>query len=414
MCKCDECDGGGVCQEQTTPVAVAFSDIVAKVTHTDFPDYDLDFGDIGGTLSWRPPADTSQVTYYDVYLAVASIWHDGVNPCVNATNATEEEFVNATNSTRWKMCPPCVTLPSTQHFGFVNIGNFTLGVNAMVDWLTNGFNRSSNGTRAAGAAQSMDSSYAYGDGNAVHAVFNASTAAFTQPSAPFEAGSIDDVLSDVDEVSRYAVWVLESEECPPCPLPPCKDTPDGIIFIENGINQSNGSILVPGIDCVLVNVSFNASFSGMDVDASFNATEFDSIVDATAAFRATHDLPPCLMDANGSNSANSGNQAIAINGMPGVDCVISNLLIIDAPNISETNVSNLSETGASNLSGTDESTRRLLSDDDMIGDSADDTGNESNRTNLTTVPRNLPPDTCCCSAPTPAPAPIRRQLRNPR
>ena len=45
-------------------------DNTALVPNTTFPDFDLDNTDIGGTLSWGPPDDISQVTHYFVYFAV--------------------------------------------------------------------------------------------------------------------------------------------------------------------------------------------------------------------------------------------------------------------------------------------------------------------------------------------------------
>lgn len=58
--------------EQTTPVAFAFEDKVSLVTDIDFPDFDLDLEDLGGTLTWLPPNDTTQVTHYMIYLAQAN------------------------------------------------------------------------------------------------------------------------------------------------------------------------------------------------------------------------------------------------------------------------------------------------------------------------------------------------------
>jgi hypothetical protein len=37
-----------------------------------FEDYDLDFSDLGGTMTWEPPPDTSQVTHYLIYFAESS------------------------------------------------------------------------------------------------------------------------------------------------------------------------------------------------------------------------------------------------------------------------------------------------------------------------------------------------------
>ncbi|CAK9114834.1 unnamed protein product [Durusdinium trenchii] len=58
--------------EQTTPVALLFEDKVSLVTDIQFPDMDLDLEDLGGTLTWVAPNDTTQVENYVVYLAQAN------------------------------------------------------------------------------------------------------------------------------------------------------------------------------------------------------------------------------------------------------------------------------------------------------------------------------------------------------
>merc|ERR1740129_420857 len=58
--------------EQTTPVALNPVDSVANVSNVQFPDYDLDFNDLGGQISWAPPTDSSQVTHYLIYFAYVS------------------------------------------------------------------------------------------------------------------------------------------------------------------------------------------------------------------------------------------------------------------------------------------------------------------------------------------------------
>ncbi|CAE6912079.1 unnamed protein product [Symbiodinium natans] len=44
-------------------------DTIAVIGNASFPDFDLDRGDLGGVFSWEPPADTSKVTHYVVYMA---------------------------------------------------------------------------------------------------------------------------------------------------------------------------------------------------------------------------------------------------------------------------------------------------------------------------------------------------------
>eukprot|EP00439_Symbiodinium_sp_Y106_P001369 s5903_g1.t1 len=53
--------------EQTTPVSFLLEDKHAPVSNISFPDFDLD--DLGGTLTWEPPEDQSQIEHYVIYLA---------------------------------------------------------------------------------------------------------------------------------------------------------------------------------------------------------------------------------------------------------------------------------------------------------------------------------------------------------
>eukprot|EP00928_Gymnodinium_smaydae_P018052 TRINITY_DN16876_c0_g4_i1.p1 TRINITY_DN16876_c0_g4~~TRINITY_DN16876_c0_g4_i1.p1 ORF type:complete len:6319 (+),score=1016.24 TRINITY_DN16876_c0_g4_i1:2009-18958(+) len=57
--------------EQTTPVAFTLVDNSATCSGLDLPDFDLDATDLGGVFSWNEPRDTSQVTHYHVYFAIA-------------------------------------------------------------------------------------------------------------------------------------------------------------------------------------------------------------------------------------------------------------------------------------------------------------------------------------------------------
>ncbi|CAJ1362246.1 unnamed protein product, partial [Effrenium voratum] len=58
--------------EQTTPVGILVSDTAPEITNIEFTDQDLDFGEIGGNLSWTEPANWSLVTHYYIYFAAAS------------------------------------------------------------------------------------------------------------------------------------------------------------------------------------------------------------------------------------------------------------------------------------------------------------------------------------------------------
>ena len=42
---------------------------VAQVSSPSFTDYDLDVGELGGTIGWEPPEVTVTITGYRVYLA---------------------------------------------------------------------------------------------------------------------------------------------------------------------------------------------------------------------------------------------------------------------------------------------------------------------------------------------------------
>jgi hypothetical protein len=55
--------------EQSKPVPLYLLDEAASVSNITLPDYDLDQGDLGGTLSWIPPQDASLVTHYMIYFS---------------------------------------------------------------------------------------------------------------------------------------------------------------------------------------------------------------------------------------------------------------------------------------------------------------------------------------------------------
>eukprot|EP00930_Biecheleria_cincta_P034347 TRINITY_DN23750_c0_g1_i1.p1 TRINITY_DN23750_c0_g1~~TRINITY_DN23750_c0_g1_i1.p1 ORF type:complete len:4185 (-),score=632.85 TRINITY_DN23750_c0_g1_i1:7-12414(-) len=101
-------------QEQSTPVAQEFEDKVSLVVDLNFPDYDLDQEDLGGTLAWLPPADVSQITHYMVYLGQANTssgcsstgyldWSepmstDTYSPSGNASNVMDSEESDNTSA----------------------------------------------------------------------------------------------------------------------------------------------------------------------------------------------------------------------------------------------------------------------------------------------------------------------------
>jgi len=55
--------------EQSTPVGLLIQDASGGISNLAFPDEDLDPLELGGTVTWSPPVDTSQVAHYAVYLA---------------------------------------------------------------------------------------------------------------------------------------------------------------------------------------------------------------------------------------------------------------------------------------------------------------------------------------------------------
>ena len=63
---------------QTTPEAKALSavDVAASATApggAPFDDFDLDSSQLGGTLTWDPPADVTSVAGYSLYVATSSV-----------------------------------------------------------------------------------------------------------------------------------------------------------------------------------------------------------------------------------------------------------------------------------------------------------------------------------------------------
>ncbi|CAE7943811.1 unnamed protein product, partial [Symbiodinium necroappetens] len=61
-----------VLTEQSEPPVVEISDSISSVSNLAFDDRDLDAGDLGGTISWDIPADTSQVYRFYAYVAGTS------------------------------------------------------------------------------------------------------------------------------------------------------------------------------------------------------------------------------------------------------------------------------------------------------------------------------------------------------
>ncbi len=55
--------------EQTTPAALALTDVSKGVSAVSFGDLDLDANQVGGDVSWTPPASEAGIVTYETYLA---------------------------------------------------------------------------------------------------------------------------------------------------------------------------------------------------------------------------------------------------------------------------------------------------------------------------------------------------------
>ena len=97
--------------EQTTPVALSISDTAALASAVEFPDFDLDLGDIGGTVNWAAAPDLSEVTQHMVYFATLSE-SCGTGCSASASNTTTttttDVAASLSNDTRLRVCRICV------------------------------------------------------------------------------------------------------------------------------------------------------------------------------------------------------------------------------------------------------------------------------------------------------------------
>ncbi len=55
--------------EQTTPAALALTDVSKSVSAVSFGDMDLDANHVGGDVSWTPPEGDASIETYETYLA---------------------------------------------------------------------------------------------------------------------------------------------------------------------------------------------------------------------------------------------------------------------------------------------------------------------------------------------------------
>ncbi|CAJ1450014.1 unnamed protein product, partial [Effrenium voratum] len=90
--------------EQTTPNAFAVTDQNSTASDLSFPDLDLDYGELGGTLSWSAPDMTSEIAHYVVYLAedglgTTRLFYENVT--WTETNLSVPAETNRTDFTYW-------------------------------------------------------------------------------------------------------------------------------------------------------------------------------------------------------------------------------------------------------------------------------------------------------------------------
>ncbi|CAE8611043.1 unnamed protein product [Polarella glacialis] len=124
--------------EQTTPVALNISDVSSVVSNVSLTDYDLDKTDLGGTLTWTAPSDTTGVTHYIVYMATAAELATGSSCPENSTGdaltteygskyvtatAVQENISNITDSDVGQ-----VVICALTYFGNTSVGTTELEV----------------------------------------------------------------------------------------------------------------------------------------------------------------------------------------------------------------------------------------------------------------------------------------------
>ncbi len=64
--------------EQTTPAALALTDVSKSVSAVSFGDLDLDANHVGGDVSWTPPGSDAGIGTYETYLASDAAGSGGV------------------------------------------------------------------------------------------------------------------------------------------------------------------------------------------------------------------------------------------------------------------------------------------------------------------------------------------------
>ncbi|CAE7214162.1 unnamed protein product [Symbiodinium sp. CCMP2592] len=90
--------------EQTTPAAFQVTDQNSTAEDLGFPDLDLDYDELGGTLSWSDPVMTSEIEQYLVYLAGDEVGNDRslyANFSFGATNLSVPAETNRSGYIYW-------------------------------------------------------------------------------------------------------------------------------------------------------------------------------------------------------------------------------------------------------------------------------------------------------------------------
>ncbi|CAJ1408191.1 unnamed protein product, partial [Effrenium voratum] len=107
--------------EQSTPTELLISDVDASVSALDFPDFDLDFQELGGVLSWVEP-EVAEVISYAIYWAYGVVNMSDTFVCSFANSSLAEDSSDA-------IAIPMPMLPCRgELFAEVGVGNTNVTV----------------------------------------------------------------------------------------------------------------------------------------------------------------------------------------------------------------------------------------------------------------------------------------------
>ncbi len=150
--------------EQTTPAALALTDISKSVSAVSIGDLDLDANHVGGDVSWTPPVSDANIKTYETYLAIDAAGSSGalagsvtvgtyVYAVSSDTDSTgKSHIVVYTKSTRaGQMMPAALALADvSKSVSAVSFGDLDLDANHVggdVSWAPPVRMRSSRPTR---------------------------------------------------------------------------------------------------------------------------------------------------------------------------------------------------------------------------------------------------------------------------